>query len=68
MTKKQASVLSVLVLTAIALVFMVNRRLWFRLDLTKGKVYTISAVSRNLHTEIEDQVRITYYLSDKLKS
>jgi ABC-type uncharacterized transport system involved in gliding motility auxiliary subunit len=47
---------------------MVSGRLWFRLDLTKGKLYTISAVSRNLHQDIPDQVRITYYLSDKLKS
>jgi len=29
---------------------------------------TISAVSQNLHNEISDQVRITYYVSDKLKA
>jgi ABC-type uncharacterized transport system involved in gliding motility auxiliary subunit len=68
MTKKQISTISILVLIAIALGILVSRRLWFRLDLTKGKSYTISAVSRNLHSEIPDQIRITYYLSDKLKS
>jgi gliding-associated putative ABC transporter substrate-binding component GldG len=57
-----------MILVIIALTFLVSRRLWFRLDLTKGKAYTISEVSRNLHNEIQDRVRITYYLSDKLKS
>jgi len=68
MTRKQASTLSVLILAVIALTFLVSKRLWFRLDLTKGKAYTISAVSRNLHNEIPDRIRITYYLSDKLKA
>jgi ABC-type uncharacterized transport system involved in gliding motility auxiliary subunit len=68
MTKKQATILSALTLLALVLTVMVSRRLWFRLDLTKGKSYTISAVSRNLHNEIPDQVRITYFLSDKLRA
>jgi len=68
MTRKQASTISVMIMAIIALTFLVSRRLWFRLDLTKGKTYTISAVSRNLHKEIPDKVRITYFLSDKLKA
>ena len=68
MTKKQTTTLSVLIIIIIALTLLVSRRLWFRLDLTKGKSYTISAVSRNLHNEIPDQIRLTYYLSDKLKA
>jgi ABC-type uncharacterized transport system involved in gliding motility auxiliary subunit len=47
---------------------MVTHRLWLRLDLTKSRAYTISKVSRNLHTEIPDYVNITYYLSNKLKT
>jgi gliding-associated putative ABC transporter substrate-binding component GldG len=68
MTRKQAFTISVMILAIIALTFLVSRRLWFRLDLTKGKTYTISAVSRGLHNEIPDRVRITYYISDKLKA
>lgn len=68
MTKKQTSIISLLVIIAVVLGFLVSRRIWFRLDLTKNKAYTISRVSRNLYTEIPDQVRITYYVSDKLKS
>ena len=68
MTKKQTATVSILILIIFALTIMVSRRLWFRLDLTKGKSYTISSVSRNLHNEIPDQIRLTYYLSDKLRS
>jgi gliding-associated putative ABC transporter substrate-binding component GldG len=68
MTKRQAATLSILVIIIIVLSLMVSRRLWFRLDLTSSKSYTISAVSRNLHNEIPDQIRITYFISDKLKT
>lgn len=68
MTRKQAATLSVLSIIALALGILVSQRLWFRLDLTKNRAYTISPISRNLYTEIPDQIRITYYLSDKLKS
>jgi ABC-type uncharacterized transport system involved in gliding motility auxiliary subunit len=68
MTKKQAITLSVLILAVFVLGAMVCWWLWFRLDLTKDKLYTISTVSRNLYNEIPDQVQITYYLSDKLKA
>ena len=68
MTKKQATTLSILVIAVFALSFLVSKRLWFRLDLTRGKAYTISAVSRNLHNEIPDQIRLTYYVSDRLKA
>ncbi|QQO07963.1 GldG family protein [Breznakiella homolactica] len=66
MNKRQAMVLSILSVAAIVLGLLLSRRLWFRLDLTKNKAYTIAEVSRNLHREIEDQVRITYFLSDRL--
>ena len=68
MTKKQTTVISILILAVICLSLLVSRRLWFRLDLTRGKVYTISKVSRNLHFDIPDKISITYYISDKLKA
>ena len=63
MTKKQVTIITVLSIAAIVLGLLVSRRLWFRLDLTKNHTYTISGVSKNLYTEIPDQVRITYFLS-----
>jgi ABC-type uncharacterized transport system involved in gliding motility auxiliary subunit len=68
MTKKQTTTISVLILTAFVLGALVCGRLWFRLDFTKDKLYTISEVSRNLYNEIPDQVQIHFYLSDKLKA
>jgi gliding-associated putative ABC transporter substrate-binding component GldG len=68
MTKKQASTLTALAIIAFVLAFMVSRRFWFRLDLTRNKAYTISKVSRDLHAEIPEYVTITYYLSDRLRT
>jgi ABC-type uncharacterized transport system involved in gliding motility auxiliary subunit len=68
MTKKQqfhSTILSVLIM---ALLLLISRRLWLRADLTANKAYTLSAVSRNLRNEIDEEVRITYYLSGKLLS
>jgi len=40
-----------MILIIVALTLLVSKRLWFRLDLTKGKSYTISAVSRSCTTK-----------------
>ncbi|MDR3312202.1 MAG: GldG family protein, partial [Spirochaetaceae bacterium] len=64
--KRDITIITVLSISAIVLALLLSRHLWFRLDLTRNHLYTISAVSRNLRNEIPDQVRITYYLSDKL--
>jgi gliding-associated putative ABC transporter substrate-binding component GldG len=68
MTKKQVIIITALSVIAFILALMVTGQIWFRLDLTKNKAYTISKVSRNLHKEISDPVNITYYLSNKLRT
>ncbi|MDR2028067.1 MAG: GldG family protein [Treponema sp.] len=68
MTRKQAGIITLLSLIALILAMLISRRIWFRLDLTENKAYTISPVSRNLYREIPDQVHITYYLSEKLSA
>jgi ABC-type uncharacterized transport system involved in gliding motility auxiliary subunit len=68
MTKKHEIIITILSVTALALAIAVGNRLWFRLDLTAAHAYTIAPVSRNLYAEIPDQVRITYYASEKLKA
>ena len=68
MTRKyQAGIIALLASLAFLLAFLISGRLWFRLDLTKNKVYTISEVSRNLYREIPDQVTVTYFVSEKLR-
>ena len=66
MNKNQARIIALLSIAAFILAFLISGRLWFRLDLTRNKAYTISEVSRNLYREISDQVRITYFVSDRL--
>ena len=68
MTRKQTTIITALSITAFFLALLVSGRFWFRLDFTKNRAYTISKVSRNLHTEIPDPVNITYYLSNRLKT
>jgi gliding-associated putative ABC transporter substrate-binding component GldG len=68
MTKKQVLIITALSVVAFILALMVSSRLWFRLDLTKNRAYTISKVSRNIRKELSEPVNITYYLSNKLRT
>lgn len=62
--------ISLLVLTVVlaGLILLNSQRYFSRIDLTEEKTYTISEVSKNLFTEVDEQVTITYYVSDKLRS
>jgi ABC-type uncharacterized transport system involved in gliding motility auxiliary subunit len=68
MNRKQTIIITALSLLVIALVLLVSSRIWFRIDLTKNKAYTISQVSRTIAREIPGELRITYFLSDQLKT
>ncbi|MDR1390500.1 MAG: GldG family protein [Treponema sp.] len=68
MTKKQQIVITVLSLLVMLLAVLLARRVYFRVDLTANHAYTLQSVSKNLRAEIPEQVRITYYLSGKLRS
>ncbi len=69
MVKKKAEILISIMVVAIAVFLSLNtNRFFYRIDLTENKIYSISRVSRMLFQEIPDQVYITYYISDKLKS
>ncbi|MDR2181435.1 MAG: Gldg family protein [Treponema sp.] len=68
MTKKQQVLASVLSVVVMLELILLTRRVWFRLDLTANKAYTLSAASKKLRGEIGETVRLTYYLSDKLRS
>ena len=66
MNRNQAGIIALLSAAVILLLFLLSGRLWFRLDLTKNKAYTISEVSKNLYREIADQVTVTYFVSERL--
>ena len=68
MTKRQQTLITVLSVVIFILLLLLSRRFWFRLDLSANKAYTLAPVSRNLRNEIEENVRISYFLSGKLLS
>jgi len=68
MTKRQTIIFTSLSVLVFLLALLLSGRFWFRLDFTKSRAYTISQTSRNLHREIPDPVKITYYLSNRLRS
>lgn len=58
----------IVLVLAIVLFAVLNSTVFFdRLDLTSTKAYTISEVSQNLFRELENEVSITYYLSNSLR-
>ncbi|GMO22697.1 MAG: GldG family protein [Termitinemataceae bacterium] len=68
MNKKQTTTITLLSVAVIILALLVSSRLWLRLDLTKNKAYTISAVSKNLAKGLDEPVFITYFVTARLKS
>ena len=68
MTGKRRLLTFILSMVIFVLVFWVSSRLFFRLDFTNGKIYTLSQTSRNLFLQIDDIVRVTYFVSDRLIS
>jgi ABC-type uncharacterized transport system involved in gliding motility auxiliary subunit len=56
-------------LLSIVVVFAMNTaRFYFRIDMTESKAFSISPVSRSLFQEIQDELQITYYVSERLQS
>ena len=68
MERRRELVIVLLVLALSLLFAMDTTRFFLRVDLTEDRLFTISRVSQQLFKEIPDQVHITYYISDKLRS
>ncbi|MBO5137706.1 MAG: GldG family protein [Spirochaetaceae bacterium] len=49
------------------LFFLLINRIYLRIDLTEGRRFSISSATKQLLLELENPVRITYYISPKLK-
>lgn len=58
----------VVILIAVALVFLnaVAARVFFRLDLTEDRIYTLSEASQSLLQRLDDLINIQVYFSDNL--
>jgi ABC-type uncharacterized transport system involved in gliding motility auxiliary subunit len=68
MTKKQQRVVTFLSVVIMVLLLLISGKVWTRIDLSLRKASTLAPVSRNLHREIAETVRITYYCSGRLGS
>ena len=66
--KKEDLIITILCLMIFLLGFLLANRIWFRLDMTHDKSYTLSEFSRNLYLEIPDRISITYFVSSRLSS
>lgn len=59
---------SVLVITSIALINLISSSLFFRLDLTTEKRYTLSENTKNLLTHLQNDISFDIYLEGDLNS
>ena len=64
--KKKEILLTALTLLVLVLVAANSLVFYTRFDLTRGKAFSISEVSRNLFRDIPDQIHISYYISKRL--
>ncbi len=66
--KGQETLLLWLLAACLAFVLADSARFFMRLDLTARRAYTLSPVTRAQFARVPERVRITYYLSDSLRS
>ena len=66
--RRQRAILGALLAADLILAAAVGTRFFFRLDLSRNRMYTLSATSRSIVAGLQEPLRITYYVSDKLRS
>lgn len=64
--KREENTIALLVLLVAVLAVAASSIFYARIDMTQDRSFTLSKVSRQLHEDIEEQVRITYFVSDRL--
>ena len=66
--RKKEIVLAVLVFIAAILLALNTTRYFFRIDMTENKSFTISNTTKEYIRSIPEEVNITYYISDKIRT
>jgi len=64
--KRRSLVVLILSVAVVVAAVLVTDRFSLRLDLSSDRANTLSRASRDLYKQIPDQLRITYYISQKL--
>ena len=62
------TVITLLIAACLALVLADGARWFLRIDLTRNRAYSISEASKDILRGIPEQVHLTYFLSDTLRS
>jgi ABC-2 type transport system permease protein len=63
---REDNVTLLLVLLVTVLAVVASGIFYFRIDMTADRSFSLSKVSRGLYKQIDEQVRITYFISDRL--
>jgi ABC-2 type transport system permease protein len=65
--RRQRAILVALVAADLVLAAAVSARFFFRVDLSRNRMYTLSAASKSIVAGLQEPLSITYYVSDKLR-
>ena len=65
--KRQEIIIFILTVAVAFFIGLIGIRFFFRVDMTTSRTFTISKVSKNLFTEIPEEVHLVYVISEKLK-
>lgn len=67
-TKAKQRVLFILTMVLLLMIWLNSAHYFARIDLSADRTHSLSPVSRNLVRELGQPVRVTYYLSDRLRA
>ena len=66
-TPKGRKIIIFLIVVCFIFTGLISKRIFFRVDLTKGQRFSVSQSSIDAMNELESSLRITYYVSSELK-
>ncbi|MBL8007815.1 MAG: GldG family protein [Ignavibacteria bacterium] len=66
MNKKDALIKLALIIGIIVVINVISKRVFTRIDLTKNKTYTLSKVSRDIVSNLDDKLLVKAYFSNNL--
>ncbi|ULQ60012.1 Gldg family protein [Brucepastera parasyntrophica] len=65
--KRQSIIRDILVFSLLLILFVLSLRIYFRADLTKNKIYSISPYTRTVLADLDSEVTVTWYCSGMLE-
>ena len=66
MNKKDIIIKTAIIIGIIVVINIIAKRVFTRIDLTKNKSYTLSPVSKDIVSNLDDKLLVKAYFSDNL--